>query len=66
VLSSEARLERACARHGRGRVGKVAGAELAGVDFFSFQRALGERGLLGVTKSMLTSELASLKAIFPK
>ncbi len=63
---AEVRLELACALYGRGRVGKVAGAELAGVDFFSFQKALGERGLLDVTESMLAADLASLNAIFPK
>ena len=41
----ELRLELACALYARGRIGKVRGAEIAGVDFFSFQRALGERGI---------------------
>lgn len=63
---NEARLELACALCARGRVGKVAGAELAGVDFFSFQRALGERGISTVTEPMLSEDLESLNSLFPK
>ena len=39
--------------------------ELAGVDFFAFQRALGERGIPTVTAQMLEDDLASLKTLFP-
>lgn len=63
---AEARLELACALYARGRIGKVAGAELAGVDFFTFQRALGERGLPAFTEPMLTADLESLKSLFPR
>ena len=41
----ELRMELACALYARGRVGKIAAAELAGVDFISFQRPLAERGI---------------------
>jgi predicted HTH domain antitoxin len=62
----ELRLELACALYKSGRVGKVAGAELAGVNFFEFQRALGERRIDSCTDEMLGSDLATLKALFPK
>jgi hypothetical protein len=59
------RLELACALYARGVIGRVGATELAGVDFFTFQRALGERGIPIVTEQMLEDELASLKALFP-
>ena len=62
----ELRMELACALYARGRVGKIAAAELAGVDFFSFQRALAERGIPLYTEQMLADDLGSLKAVFPK
>jgi len=63
---AELRVELACALYGRGLVGKIAAAELAGVDFFSFQRALEERGIPLYTEQMLADDLGSLKAVFPK
>ena len=62
----ELRLELACALYGRGRVGKVRGSEIAGVDFFSFQRALGERGIPMCTIEMLDQDMAALKKLFPE
>ena len=62
----EARLELACALYSRDRVGKVSGAELAGVDFFSFQRALAERGMPTATDPMLSADLDALKFLFPQ
>lgn len=62
----ELRLELACALYSRGRIGKVAGAELAGVDFFAFQQALGERGIASCTDEMLDRDLSTLKSLFPK
>jgi predicted HTH domain antitoxin len=46
------RLELACALYARGRIGKFRGAELAGVDFFAFQGALGERGIFSSSEEM--------------
>ena len=40
LAPAEVRLELGCALYARGRVGKIAAAEMAGVDFFTFQRAL--------------------------
>lgn len=62
---SEMRLELACALVERGRITKVTGAQIAGIDFFEFQRALGERGISSVSEEMLQSDLAALKALFP-
>lgn len=65
LTPDEIRLELACALYARGLIGRVGATELAGVDFFSFQRALGERGISVVTEQMLEDDLASLKALFP-
>ena len=62
----ELRVELTCALYARGRVGKIAAAELAGVDFFTFQRALTERSIPLYTEQMLADDLASLRAVFPK
>lgn len=65
LTPAEARLELACGLYARGRVGRVQGAELAGVDFFTFQRALGERGIALVTAEMLEADDSTLRALFP-
>jgi predicted HTH domain antitoxin len=62
---AEVRLELACALYARGRIGKVTAAEYAGVDFFTFQRALGERGISTYTDEALANDLQSLKELFP-
>ena len=59
----ELRLELACALYARGRLGKIAGANLAGVDFFTFQRALGERRIESYTQQMLDADIESLKTL---
>jgi len=61
----ELRLELACALYARGRIGKVAGADLAGVDFFTFQRALGERRIESYTQQMLEADLETLEKLPP-
>lgn len=65
LTPSELRLELACALYQRGHLGKIGAAEFAGVDFFEFQRALGQRGIASYTVEMLDSDMASLKALFP-
>jgi predicted HTH domain antitoxin len=65
LTPQDLRLELACALYGRGRIGKVAGSRLAGVDFFAFQRALGERSIPLYTEKMLTEDLATLQHLFP-
>lgn len=59
------RLELACAMHARGRLSKTAGAEMAGLDFFSFQEALAERGIAVETVADLHEDVAALRAGFP-
>lgn len=66
LTPEEVRLELACALYARGRIGKVAATEMAGVDFFTFQRALGERGVPLYTQQMLASDIQSLNETFPK
>ena len=58
-------MELACALYGRGIIGRIGATELAGVDLFAFQRALGERGISIVTEQMLEDDLRSLEALFP-
>jgi len=65
LTPQELRLELACALYARGRIGKLAGSRLAGVDFFAFQRALGERSIPLYTEKMLTEDLATLQRLFP-
>jgi len=65
LAPDEVKLELACALYARGRIGKVAATELAGVDFFTFQRALEERGIPLYTEQMLADDLQSLKTLFP-
>ena len=60
LTAEEIRLELACALYARGRIGKVAATEVAGVDFVTFQRALSERGVPLYTQQMLASDLQSL------
>jgi predicted HTH domain antitoxin len=63
--AEELRLELACALYARGHIGKIAGAGMAGVDFFAFQQALGERQIPAYTDEMLTGDVATLKKLFP-
>jgi predicted HTH domain antitoxin len=60
MSEAELRLELACALYSRGKIGKLAGAELAGVDFFTFQGALGERGIASYTTEMLQQDVQTL------
>ena len=66
LTPEEVRLELACALYARGRIGKVAATQLAGVDFFTFQRALGERSVPLYTEEMLASDIQALKEMFPQ
>ena len=62
---AELRLELACAMHARGKLSKAAGAAMAGVGFFTFQEALGERGISNYTVDDLHGELEALQEGFP-
>ena len=66
LAPAEVRLELGCAFYARGRVGKIGAAELAGVDFFTFQRALEERGIPLYTEQMLADDLQTLGTLFPR
>jgi predicted HTH domain antitoxin len=66
LTPQELRLEIACALYARGRIGKVAGAQMAGVDFFAFQHALGERRIPLYTEQMLAKDVETLKKLFPE
>ena len=66
LSSDEMRLELACALYARGRLGKVVAAEMAGVDIFTFQNALHDRGIPLYTEPMLGTDLQTLKELFPR
>jgi len=66
LSSDEMRLELACALYARGRVGKVVAADMAGVDIFTFQRALHDRDIPLYTERMLETDLQTLKELFPR
>jgi predicted HTH domain antitoxin len=66
MSEAELRLELACALYAQGKIGKVGGADLAGVDFFAFQSALGERGISSYTVEMIEDDLANLRALRQK
>jgi predicted HTH domain antitoxin len=57
---AELRLELACALYARGKIGKVSAAEFAGVDFFTFQRALGERRISFYSEEMLREDVSNV------
>ena len=62
----EMRLEMACGLYARARLGKIAAAELAGVDLFTFQDALRERGVPSYTREMFQQDLETIDTLFLK
>jgi len=66
LTEQELRLELACALYARGRIGKIAGAQLAGLDFFTFQGALGERGLSSYSLDMVEEDVQALRELPPR
>jgi predicted HTH domain antitoxin len=66
LAPAEVRLELGCALYARGRVGKIAAAELVGVDFLTFQGALEKRGIPLYTEQMLADDLQTLGTLFPR
>lgn len=66
LTEAELRLELACALYAQGKATKVTGAELAGVDFFTFQKALGERRISTYTVEDLHGELEAMDRLFGK
>ncbi len=65
MTSGELRLELACALFAQRKISAVGGSRLAGVDFFSFQRALEERKIEILTEKSLEEDVESLKRLFP-
>jgi predicted HTH domain antitoxin len=63
---ADAQLELACALYTSGKIDKVSGAQLANVDFFTFQRALGERGIFSYSEDMLEQDVQTLHELFPR
>ena len=65
LAPDELRLDLACALFARGRIGKMGGSELAGVNFFAFQQALSERAIESYTPAMLDEDMVTLRRLFP-
>ena len=65
LSADQLRLELACALFAQRKVSAIAGARLAGVDLFTFQHALGERGIEIVTEKMLVEDVETLNRLFP-
>lgn len=65
MTPEELRLELACALCARGKLTKLRGAELAGVDFFGFQEALKQRHISTYTLEDLDREITNLNELFP-
>jgi len=66
MTPEELRLELACALYARHKVSTIAGAELAGVDFFTFQLACRDRGIpKHFSLEDLEQDIASLNRLFP-
>jgi predicted HTH domain antitoxin len=67
LTPEELRLELACALYARGKLSAVGGAHLAGVDLFTFQGALKERGIpRNDTLQDLHDDMEALKKLFPE
>ncbi len=65
LTPEELRLELACALYARGKVGRIGGAELAGVDFFAFQHALAEREISTYGMADLEQDIDVMNRLFP-
>ena len=63
--ADELRLELACALFAQHKISSTTGSRMAGVDLFTFQRALGERGIEIVTSKQLAEDVETLKQLFP-
>ena len=66
MTEAELRLELACSLYAQGKIGKVGGCDLAGVGFFEFQRALGDRQISTYTIEDLHREVETLDRLFAK
>lgn len=67
LTPEEIRLELACALYARGKVTAVGGAHLAGLDLFSFQGALKERGVpRNYTLQDLRDDMQATQKLFPE
>jgi predicted HTH domain antitoxin len=67
MTAEELRLELACALYARGKISTIGGAELAGVDFFTFQMACRDRGIpKHYAVKDLEQDIATLNRLFPE
>ena len=60
LTEAEVRLELACALFAHARIDKIGAAEMAGLDFFSFQEALRDRQISTFTVEDLHHDVAAL------
>ena len=66
LTAEELKIDLACALYARGRIGRTAAVEFAGIDFFAFQKALGERGISSTSEQSLEDDLNTLDSLFPR
>jgi predicted HTH domain antitoxin len=64
--SAELRLEVACQLYAKGRIGKLAAAEMAGLDLFAFQAELRRRNIAIYTEAMLDGDVAAINELFSR
>jgi predicted HTH domain antitoxin len=64
--SAELRLEVACQLYAKGRVGKLAAADMAGVDLFAFQAELRRRNIAIYTEAMLDGNVTAINVLFSR
>jgi len=66
ISQEELRLELACALYARGKISALTGSHLAGMELFSFQGVLKDRGVpRNYTLDDLHEDMKSLKKLFP-
>ena len=67
MTADDLRLELACALYARGKIRAVGGAHMAGVDLFTFQGALKERGIpRNYSLVDLGEDMEAIKKLFPE
>jgi predicted HTH domain antitoxin len=63
MSEADFRLELACALYARGKLSKLGGAELSGLDVSSFQEALGQRHIESYSMEMLDHDVKQLQEL---
>lgn len=65
MTPDDIRIELACSLFAQGKATSLAAADIAGVDYDTFQEALRERRIPRYTLAMLREDIESLNRVFP-